>query len=76
MQKSIEGNLPSPGRVAIFDDVVTSGTSIMNGINEVEAHGSTVEVVMAVIDREEGGRESIESRGYRFLSIFNKRDLI
>ncbi len=73
--KIIEGNFPKNGRVAIFDDVVTSGGSILKGANQVEEHEGTVEVVMAVIDREEGGREKIEAAGYKFLSIFTKKDL-
>jgi orotate phosphoribosyltransferase len=76
MQKSIEGNLPATGKVALFDDVVTSGGSILKGIAEVEATGAEVVVIMSVIDREEGGREKIEAGGYRFQSIFKKSDLI
>jgi len=33
-------------------------------------------VVMAVLDRQEGGREAIEGDGYKFLSIFTKKDLL
>jgi len=74
--KIIEGNFPKKGKVAIFDDVVTSGGSIIRGADQVRSHGGEVEVIMAIIDREEGGREKIESAGYTFLSIFKKRDLI
>lgn len=74
--KMIEGNFPGNARVAIFDDVVTSGGSILRGAKQVEDQGGTVEVVMAVIDREEGGREKIEGGGYKFLSIFTKKDLM
>jgi orotate phosphoribosyltransferase len=74
--KIIEGNFPKGGRVAIFDDVITSGGSILTGAQRVEEQGGTVEVVMGVIDREEGGREKIEAAGYKFLSIFTRKDLI
>ena len=74
--KVIEGNFPEKGRVAIFDDVVTSGGSILRGARQVEEQGGQVDVVMAVIDREDGGREKIETAGYRFLSIFTKKDLV
>ncbi len=74
--KAIEGNFPRSGRVVIFDDVVTSGGSILKGARQVESGGGTVEAVMAVIDRQEGGREAIESAGYRFLSIFTRQDLM
>ena len=74
--KIIEGNFPKKGTVAIFDDVVTSGGSILRGANQVEQQGSSVEVIMAIIDREEGGREKIEAAGYKFYSIFTRKDLI
>ncbi len=73
--KIIEGNFPKNGRVAIFEDVVTSGGSILRGAKQVEEHGGEVAVIMAVIDREEGGREKIEAAGYKFLSIFTRKDL-
>jgi orotate phosphoribosyltransferase len=72
--KALEGNFPENGRVALFDDVVTSGGSILRGVHLVEAAGAQVAVIMAVVDREEGGQEAIESTGYPFLSIFRKRD--
>jgi orotate phosphoribosyltransferase len=74
--KIIEGNFPENGNVAIFDDVVTSGGSILRGAQRVENQGGKIVVVMSIIDREEGGREKIESGGYPFLSIFTKKDLI
>lgn len=74
--KVIEGNFPKGGRVAIFDDVVTSGGSILRGADRVKEQGGTVEVVMAVIDREDGGKEKIEAAGFKFLSIFTRKDLI
>ncbi len=62
--------------MALFDDVITSGGSIIKGARQVEAEGGKVEVIMAVLDRQEGGREAIEGQGYRFLSIFTKEDLL
>ncbi len=75
-RKAIEGNFPENAVVAIFDDVVTSGGSILKGAKQVEALGGTVAVIMSVIDRQEGGREIIEGAGYRFQSIFTREDLL
>lgn len=75
-RKVIEGNFPENARVVLFDDVVTSGGSIIKGARQVEAHGGTVQAIMAVIDRQEGGRENIEAAGYPFFSIFTKKDLL
>ncbi len=74
--KIIEGNFKKGDKVVIFDDVVTSGGSILKGAAEVEKAGGTVLAVMAIIDREEGGRETIETAGYPFSSIFTKTDLL
>ena len=75
--KVIEGNFPSSGgRVAIFDDVVTSGGSILKGAKQVEANGGQVAVIMSVIDRQEGGREEIEAAGYKLFSIFTREELM
>ncbi len=72
--KAIEGNFPRGGRVAIFDDVVTSGGSILKGAELVKNAGAEVAVVMALIDRQEGGREAITAAGYDFVAIFTKQD--
>lgn len=74
--KIIEGNFKKGDKVVIFDDVVTSGGSILKGAAEVEKAGGSILAVMAVIDREEGGREAIETAGYPFSSIFTKSDLL
>ena len=75
-RKMIEGNFHPGDRVALFDDVITSGGSIIKGAKQVEIEGGKVEVIMAVLDREEGGRETIEDHDYRFMSIFTKKDLL
>ena len=53
----------------ILDDVCTSGGSILTAIGEVEAENCTVERVMAVLDRLQGGSDEIRRRGYAFSSI-------
>lgn len=73
--KSIEGNFKEGDNVIIFDDVVTSGGSILKGAKEVEHQGGKVLAIMSVIDREEGGREIIEKEGYKFFSIFTQKNL-
>jgi orotate phosphoribosyltransferase len=75
-RKMIEGNFPEKAQVVLFDDVVTSGGSIIRGAKQVEDHGGTVQAIMALIDRQEGGKEKIEAAGYPFFSIFTKKDLL
>jgi len=74
--KQIEGNFKTGDSVVLFDDVVTSGGSILRGAEVVKNAGGNILSIMSVIDREEGGRELIEAEGYKFYSIFLKKDLI
>ena len=73
--KAIEGNFKEGMKVAVVDDVITTGSSIINGIKTVRELGGEVVVALSVIDREEGGREKIESMGVSYLSIFNLKEL-
>jgi len=67
--KQIEGSIKPGSKVMILDDVCTSGGSIFTAIGAVEAENCTVERVMAVLDRLQGGSDEIRRRGYAFSSI-------
>jgi len=56
-------------RVAIVDDVVTTGGSIEKAIRAVEDEGCEVVLVAALVDRLQGAREKFQ-RQYRFVSVF------
>lgn len=66
MGKLIEGTLPStPGAaVAIVEDSVTTGGSLRRAIEAVEAEGYRVGKVVVVVDRRQGGVESLRAGGY------------
>ncbi|HNU84268.1 MAG: orotate phosphoribosyltransferase [Pseudomonadota bacterium] len=56
----IEGTVRAGERVVILDDVITTGGSTLTAIEAARAAGLNVMRVIALIDREEGGRENIE----------------
>ncbi|MGH7591437.1 MAG: orotate phosphoribosyltransferase [Gemmatimonadales bacterium] len=60
----IEGNLSAGDPVVVVEDVITSGGSALQAVRSVEAAGAKVLGVLAVVDREEGGRAAIEAAGY------------
>lgn len=73
LMKQIEGMVENP--VAIVDDVLTSGQSIMKAINAAEAHGYTVVCVACILDREEHGVENILTQnGIRYTPLFRHSD--
>jgi len=76
MGKQIEGPI-SPGlKVVIVDGTMTTGGSILRAIDAVEKEGCKVVKVIVLIDRLEGGRDELQNRGYEFVSIFTKGDLL
>ena len=62
-------------RVAIVEDVVTTGGSSLKAIEHCEAMGLVVDRVLAVVDRLEGGAEAFAQRGYTLHSLLTVRDL-
>lgn len=73
----IEGakNLRLGMNVVILEDVVTTGGSSLRAIEITQQAGYNVKGLIAILDRLEGGKELIESKGYAFMSIFNINDL-
>ena len=71
----IEGKLSPDTRAVIVDDVITTGASILKTIREVESHGVQVVGVLALTDREEGGRATLEAQGYPTFAVFTAQEL-
>ncbi|MBI4639990.1 MAG: orotate phosphoribosyltransferase [Candidatus Tectomicrobia bacterium] len=73
----IEGrdDLPQGSKVAIIEDVVTTGGSIMKAITQTQAGGFKVVKVLAIVDREEGGKENLAQEGFQLESIYTKREI-
>ena len=67
--KLIEGPFRAGDRVAVVEDVITTGGSALKAIAAVRAAGGRVAGVLAVVDREEGGREAIEAEGVSVLAL-------
>jgi orotate phosphoribosyltransferase len=75
-QSLIEGTLSKGDRVVIVEDVVTTGGSSLQAITAVKAIGCDVRKVLAVVDREEGGREALKEQGYPLEAVFTARELM
>jgi orotate phosphoribosyltransferase len=74
--KLIEGNFAKGNSVVIIEDVITTGGSAMQAIDAVESEGGRVAFVVALVDRQEGGRAAIEARGHKVVAIFTRADLL
>lgn len=67
--KTIEGPFKEGDRVAVIEDVITTGGSALRAIEAVRNAKGTVIGVLALVDREEGGRQAIEAAGIPVISL-------
>jgi orotate phosphoribosyltransferase len=72
--RSIEGRLERDDRIVIIEDVVTTGTQAIRAARALEAAGARVDLILAVVDRHEGGREGVTSAGYHFEALYDLAD--
>lgn len=70
----IDGHFEPGAEVLIVDDVVTTGGSAIQAAEAVRARGCRVSKVLAIVDREEGGRENLSNHGYELISLLERRD--
>ncbi len=75
LQRQVEGPLQAGDRVAVVDDTLTTGGSILQAIEAVEAAGADVVAVAVILDRLEGGAERIRQRGYPVYSVLTYDDI-
>ena len=65
----IEGPFRPGDRVAVVEDVITTGASALRAVEAIKAAGGTIAGVLAVVDREEGGREVLEGEGLTVMAL-------
>jgi orotate phosphoribosyltransferase len=71
----IEGPIAPGQRAVVVEDVVTTGASTIAAIEQIKQAGLSIEMVVAILDRCEGGREAIEALGYEVRSLLKRTDL-
>ncbi|MFQ5877532.1 MAG: orotate phosphoribosyltransferase [Acidobacteriota bacterium] len=71
-RSAIENDIPKGSRVAIVEDVVTTGGSTLEAVRLAEEAGLEVAAVLAVVDREQGGAEALSR--YRYHPLYRKSE--
>lgn len=72
----IEGpTLPPKAKVVVLEDVVTTGQSALKAVERLQEAGYSVEQVIALVDRQQGGEELYKASGLKFEAVFSIVDL-
>lgn len=74
--RRIEGTFQSGDRVAIIEDVITTGASALKAVDAVRTAGGSIIGVLALVDREEGGREAIMAEGIPVTSLTTASQIV
>lgn len=69
-KKLIEGKFQAEENCLIIEDVVTTGSSIIETTNDLRSEGLLVEDAIVVVNREQGGEGNLEKRGIQMHSLF------
>lgn len=75
-RKLIEGQYEPGMVVALVDDVITDGGAKLELVGPFLQEGLTVRDVVVLVDRQQGGAETLASHGYRLHSVFTLRQLV
>ncbi len=75
-RSAVEGDILPGEKVAIIDDVITTGGSTITAIERARDAGLVIELVIALIDREEGGRENIARYVDRIEAVFTRSEIM
>lgn len=72
----IEGpSLNEAAEVVVLEDVVTTGKSVLLAVERLQAAGYKVSQIIALVDRQQGGRELYEARKLQFQALFTIEEL-
>ncbi|BAZ44361.1 orotate phosphoribosyltransferase [Chondrocystis sp. NIES-4102] len=75
-QAYIEGpSLEAGSTVVVLEDVVTTGGSAQQAVERLQAAGYQVSKILALVDREQGGRELYQSKNIEFQALFSIQEI-
>jgi orotate phosphoribosyltransferase len=72
----IEGPFHPGDHVAIIEDVITTGASALRAVKAIRDAGGIIAGVLALVDREEGGREALETTGLQVIALTRASEIV
>ena len=72
----IEGPMREGDRVVVIEDVITTGGSALRAAEAVQRAGAIISGILALVDREEGGRAVLEGQGFPVICLATLSELL
>ena len=73
---AVEGELEEGDEVVVVEDIVTTGASAVEAVEKLRAAGATVNDIVVVVDRQEGGRKKVEGAGLKMHALTTAEELV
>jgi len=74
-QRRVEGILVSGDHVLLIDDLITTGINLKKAAEAIRAEGGVVTEVVALLDREEGGKAKLEKNGLKVHTLLQIKEV-
>lgn len=72
----IDGHISAGANVVVFDDVTTTGESVLQAVEAARAAGCTVSKAITIVDRLEGAAENLRAHGVELVALFTGNDFV
>jgi len=72
----VEGPFRRGDHVVVIEDVITTGGSALRAVAALRAAGAQVVGVLALVDREEGGRQTLEMEGLKVIALTTATEIL
>ncbi|MEM2925358.1 MAG: orotate phosphoribosyltransferase [Methanocellales archaeon] len=76
LKDRIIGNLNPRDRVVLVEDVVTTGSSALSGVEVIKAAGGFIDTVISIVDREEGASIALNEKGISLIALIKASELL
>ncbi|MBI5159148.1 orotate phosphoribosyltransferase [Candidatus Micrarchaeota archaeon] len=75
-KQKIEGKYEQGETVLVIDDLITNGGSKFEAIAPLEEAGLKVKDIIVVVDRQQGGKETVEAKGYKLHALVGIKQVL
>ncbi len=75
LKKMIEGVIKQGSTCLIIEDVVTSGTSVLEVAGHLQKEGVLIRDVLVILNREQGGEKNLKDQGITLHSLFSMSEM-